>query len=386
MYSTQLAEILPNLPHVDILFIDGDHRRSVVESDLEHYIPYVKPGGYIVCDDYQDLEYSPEVRPAVDAWVAKIAKFSKITKIEKYKFIGSLPNTTHAYSIIPKSHFNNYIIQRNIMQKYNNYNAFAIVIATYWRTNEKSFSYLTQGVLKTLQCQNANWKLFVMGDDYTNTQEFENIRDIFLETFPSEKCYFENIPKSYRGPQQYFTIQQNLWSNGGIMARYQGIQRAISEGYQFFVHLDDDDTWTENHLQNLYDIIQKFPNVDFIYTASKYRCFGQDLVLPRPYDFNSVPKIYYNNKIPEPGNIVHSSWCINLDSIGLFFLSLYERRMQYIEKIQRKEIPEKPMAAFDLWVTKKLFKMCKKGLIQAIYIPEITCVKSDDLNYPEFQK
>jgi predicted O-methyltransferase YrrM len=36
----------------DWIYIDGDHRYAAVRSDLELYYPKVKPGGYIVCDDY----------------------------------------------------------------------------------------------------------------------------------------------------------------------------------------------------------------------------------------------------------------------------------------------------------------------------------------------
>lgn len=37
---------------IDLLFIDGDHRRQGVISDFKTYFPLVNSGGYIVFDDY----------------------------------------------------------------------------------------------------------------------------------------------------------------------------------------------------------------------------------------------------------------------------------------------------------------------------------------------
>ena len=37
---------------IDLLFIDGDHRRPAVIAHFERYFPMVNPGGYIVFDDY----------------------------------------------------------------------------------------------------------------------------------------------------------------------------------------------------------------------------------------------------------------------------------------------------------------------------------------------
>jgi predicted O-methyltransferase YrrM len=52
---------------LDILFIDGDHSYAGVINDFNNYSKYVKEGGYIVFDDYNDIQYSPEVKKAVDS-------------------------------------------------------------------------------------------------------------------------------------------------------------------------------------------------------------------------------------------------------------------------------------------------------------------------------
>jgi cephalosporin hydroxylase len=68
---------------IDVLFIDGDHSLLGVKSDFEIYSKLVKNGGYIIFDDYNDHQYSPKVKIAVD----------EITKtVTGYEIIGTLPN------------------------------------------------------------------------------------------------------------------------------------------------------------------------------------------------------------------------------------------------------------------------------------------------------
>ena len=57
---------------VDILFIDGGHDFKTVVADWKNYEPFVKPGGFIVFDDYNDLVHSPQVKPAVDSVVSSL--------------------------------------------------------------------------------------------------------------------------------------------------------------------------------------------------------------------------------------------------------------------------------------------------------------------------
>ena len=49
-----------NIDSTDILFIDGDHTYQGVKMDFGMYQDLVKPGGFIVFDDYEDFEYFEE--------------------------------------------------------------------------------------------------------------------------------------------------------------------------------------------------------------------------------------------------------------------------------------------------------------------------------------
>lgn len=66
-YSELAAERFYNLaPKVALLHIDGGHTRRNVLLDFLLYSPSVVSGGFIVFDDYHDVQHSPEVGPAVD--------------------------------------------------------------------------------------------------------------------------------------------------------------------------------------------------------------------------------------------------------------------------------------------------------------------------------
>jgi cephalosporin hydroxylase len=88
---------------IDILFIDGDHSYQGVINDFNLYKDLVKVGGYIIFDDYNDHECSPEVKGAVNQIVEIYCK--------EYNVIGTIKNTLGAR---PDSLLegNDYIIQK----------------------------------------------------------------------------------------------------------------------------------------------------------------------------------------------------------------------------------------------------------------------------------
>lgn len=67
---------------IDILFIDGDHSKEGVMNDFLLYQEMVVPGGYIVFDDYNDNEHSPEVKPAVNTIVKNFLQYEVIGTIK----------------------------------------------------------------------------------------------------------------------------------------------------------------------------------------------------------------------------------------------------------------------------------------------------------------
>lgn len=81
-------KLIEYIDEIDILFIDGDHSRDGVILDFEMYSKLVKSGGYIIFDDYNDYQYSPQVKPAVDNIVSNLKN--------SYNIIGTVKNTLGA--------------------------------------------------------------------------------------------------------------------------------------------------------------------------------------------------------------------------------------------------------------------------------------------------
>jgi predicted O-methyltransferase YrrM len=58
----------------DIVFIDGDHQVAAVLGDLRRFVPYVKPGGVVLCHDTRlpcATGEAPEVARALDLFCAE---------------------------------------------------------------------------------------------------------------------------------------------------------------------------------------------------------------------------------------------------------------------------------------------------------------------------
>jgi predicted O-methyltransferase YrrM len=89
-----LSNIISN---VDILFIDGNHSYNWVINDFNNYKNFVKNGGYIIFDDYQDYKHSPDVKIAVNDLVKNLDE-------KQFEVLGSLE-----YELISKTNFPQFI-------------------------------------------------------------------------------------------------------------------------------------------------------------------------------------------------------------------------------------------------------------------------------------
>jgi cephalosporin hydroxylase len=90
---------------VDILFIDGDHSYEGVLNDFKNFSDLVKPGGYIVFDDYMDNIYSPKVKGAVDYIVLELLN-------NEYEIIGSLVYPELSLTNIDKPSSNEFVLKK----------------------------------------------------------------------------------------------------------------------------------------------------------------------------------------------------------------------------------------------------------------------------------
>lgn len=73
---------------IDILFIDGDHSFNSIHNDFNLYEDLVSIDGYIIFDDYNDSQYSPDVNGAVN---------NIVSNLKNYEVIGTIENSLGAY-------------------------------------------------------------------------------------------------------------------------------------------------------------------------------------------------------------------------------------------------------------------------------------------------
>ena len=275
---------------VDILFIDGGHSFNDVILDFNAYSEIVNPGGYIVFDDYQDWQYSPEVRPAVDKIVSEISGYEVIGVIKNE--VGAKPKEV--------SDSNCFILKKRIPK-------LAVVIATYMRPDGKTPGYLNRALAKITEQRFKDYQVYVMGDAYTNEDELFSI----IENYPRVFCI--NLKESVER-KKYPIGDFRLWCCGGLTAFITGVEKALKDGIQYVCHLDHDDWWENNHLELIANIIEE-KNPFFICGASTYG----GLHLPhQELDGSAVP--FY----PVPGGMIASSSCVKYSETKLRYRDVNE--------------------------------------------------------------
>lgn len=276
---------------IDILFIDGGHSFSDATQDFEMYSGMVKPGGYIVFDDYLDHQYSPEVKSAVDRIVSVIG--------DCYEVIGTLKNDIGAYPAEVTG--NNCFILRKKIAK------IAVIIATYQRADGKTPFYLRRALGAIHNQTFKNFQVYVMGDKYENDAELKTI----IAPYPNVTCI--NMPRAIER-EKYKFGDMKLWCTGGMTAFLTGVSKALGDGTEYICHLDHDDFWENNHLELISKTIdEKQPF--FVCTASTYG----NIHLPyKPLD-NGMEEFY-----PAPGGMIASSTCVKYTETSLRYRDVFE--------------------------------------------------------------
>jgi cephalosporin hydroxylase len=89
MVKRSIVEVVKRSISIDLFYIDGDHSYQGCMNDFLNYSDLVVSGGYIVFDDYHDVEYSPQVKHAVDYIVSELL-------FNQYDVIGSFRNSLGA--------------------------------------------------------------------------------------------------------------------------------------------------------------------------------------------------------------------------------------------------------------------------------------------------
>jgi glycosyltransferase involved in cell wall biosynthesis len=214
-----------------------------------------------------------------------------------------------------------------------------IVIPTYWRKDGSSYEILTRALSSIASQTYPNYKVFLVGDKYEKDKELKQLSKIISP----KKIDVINLPNAIER-EKY--SGHRLWCTGGIHASNIGISLCIKEKIYHVCHLDHDDWWEKNHLE---EIAREFNSSNCTVVATKsLHINGQ--IFPR----NSEPPFY-----PTCNDLVHSSVCINFKGIDLRYRNVYEET--------GKDFP----ADGDLWI--RLSDYMKQNNLSGKLINKVTC-------------
>lgn len=85
-----LPELLKTSSRIKLLHIDGGHLEKNVIWDFLLYSPLIMSGGYLVFDDYNDSQFSPEVGPTVEL-------LKKYGFFRDFQIIGTINEFSNSY-------------------------------------------------------------------------------------------------------------------------------------------------------------------------------------------------------------------------------------------------------------------------------------------------
>lgn len=173
-----------------------------------------------------------------------------------------------------------------------------IVISTYQRPDGKTPELLTRTLNAINNQTYTNWKVYLIGDSYTNQKEFEELSNII----PQDKILSLNLPVAVER-NRYPEGGVKLWCSGGNHAANIGIEFSINEGNHWVCHCDHDELWYDNHLKEIAKGIEKTSAL-FLYTKAEHL---QNSILPRNID---SPDLYINRRAL-PCDTIKSSVCVN---------------------------------------------------------------------------
>jgi glycosyltransferase involved in cell wall biosynthesis len=185
----------------------------------------------------------------------------------------------------------------------------SIVIATYQRKDGSTPRLLTRALDSVFSQTYQNFKIYLIGDRYENHSEILEI----VNKYDPAKLFFENLPIAKE--RDSHKDKKAIWSYGGVNAMNHGIKKSLSEGHEYICHLDHDDQWMSNHLEEVKTCIVS-TDASWVCTKSSYG--SEHNFLP-----TINPQETYSEFLPKRGAIIHSSVCMNFKRISLLYRDLF---------------------------------------------------------------
>lgn len=187
----------------------------------------------------------------------------------------------------------------------------SIIISTYQRTDNSTPFYLKRALDCVFNQTHKDFKVYVIGDKYEDNEEFINI----CESYDKDKIYFENLP--FAKERDLYGKGFALWSYGGVNAVNHGITKSLEDGNNYICHLDHDDEWNLNHLEVINECLTK-TNADWVCTVSTY--LKPNNFMPKTTGIENE----YINFLPRYATLIHSSVCMNFNTIPLKYRDLFD--------------------------------------------------------------
>lgn len=180
----------------------------------------------------------------------------------------------------------------------------AVLIPTY-RKAEGKYKDQVYRMLQSIANQtHSDYKVFLIGDDYDDKEEFIELSKVI----ESSKIWAHNLPIAYERTRY---TGKKLWVSGGVYASNFGINKALSEGFNYICHLDHDDMWKPNHLEIISNTIDE-TGANFISTRS-----GKGWPVMKSTS-------YLTKWRPLPSKVFKSTTCLNYSHFNIRFRNMIE--------------------------------------------------------------
>eukprot|EP00526_Cylindrotheca_closterium_P000064 CAMPEP_0113616672 /NCGR_PEP_ID=MMETSP0017_2-20120614/8364_1 /TAXON_ID=2856 /ORGANISM="Cylindrotheca closterium" /LENGTH=864 /DNA_ID=CAMNT_0000526001 /DNA_START=208 /DNA_END=2799 /DNA_ORIENTATION=- /assembly_acc=CAM_ASM_000147 len=290
-------QALPSGESFDIIFIDGDHSSRGVWADYNGTVDMLRPGGFMVFDDYLDFVFSREVRGAVD----NIAKATDLIPL------GTLRNIHGIHPHANRSFINEFILQKPGKFEYSALGTIqmqpsdpllCIAVGTLYQSNRLSLGGLEK-LWKMLESQShKNWELYLI---VYGCDSFEELQG--LSFFNDKRAHLKNVVA--------------LVDEGSHGVINQAIDQIIGDGKEWLVLLDENDHWDSDHLANIATGFRT--GSSFVFT----HCQLLGKLVP---DVAENSTSISHGILPKPCNVVHSSVGFNV----LKILTRYVRHPDFV--------------------------------------------------------
>jgi predicted O-methyltransferase YrrM len=281
----------------DILLIDADHSYESVRTDWTIYQRFLKPGGFVVFDDYCDRHYSPQVKRAVDDIVNSLPSTQFIP-------IGCIPNLQNL-PLPPGIRYDDHTMGNDFVIKYLGppspplHSRIAVTIPTYRRPDGSTPAHIASLFNMLSKQTYTDFTVYLIGDGYDDHAEFETLANAYTGSIVKHNSpyHLRSLPLS----------RTRMWACGGTLAIRTGFRKAVEDGADIILMLDDDDSWSPDHIQRIVNARQG----SCALSTMANHCDGS--ILPR----NIPRQDSVTRWLPSPGDQIRSASAYTADMYHL---------------------------------------------------------------------